>query len=71
MYYKFNCPACGEELSAEVFVSDHMVEWGEECDNEECGYKFSQSEVLDIYDKALEDATSSLIDNAEYRFGDR
>lgn len=71
MYCSFNCPKCGEEITAEVDVGEHMVDWGEECENEKCNYKFSQNEILDIYDKALEDCWGNMIDNAHERFKDR
>lgn len=60
MNYSFECPKCGEEITAEVDVGEHLIEWGEEC--EECGYKFSHEEVLKIYEKALEDCHGFLTD---------
>jgi hypothetical protein len=70
MYYSFNCPKCEEKITAEVDVGDHMVDWGEECENEKCGYKFTEEEVLKIYSDALEDCWGSMIDNAHERMKD-
>ena len=62
MEYHFNCPMCLKNLTAETDVGEHIVDWSEKCDD--CGYIFSEKEVLDIYDRALEDAWGSMIDNA-------
>lgn len=68
-YYSFECPRCKFELTAEVDIGDHMVEWGEECD--ECGYKFTREEILKIYDNALTDGLGTLIDYAHDALKDR
>lgn len=70
MYYSFNCPKCGEEIIAEVDVGEHMVDWGEECENEKCLYKFSEEEILDIYSKALEDCFSDMVDYVHEKLKD-
>jgi hypothetical protein len=69
MYYEFHCPKCNEMLSAEVDVGEHIVDWGEECDC--CNYKFTESEVLKIYDDALADCWGSMIDHAHDTLGNR
>jgi len=56
-------------LSAEVDVGEHIVDWGEECDC--CNYKFTESEVLKIYDDALADCWGSMIDHAHDTLGNR
>jgi hypothetical protein len=71
MYYSFECPKCGDEITAEVDVGEHMVDWAEECENEKCGYKFTESEVLTIYDDALADCFGTMIDNAHDMAKDR
>jgi transcription elongation factor Elf1 len=62
MYYVFHCPKCNEELTAEVDVGEHMVDWDEACDN--CKYVFTDAEILHIYDAALADCFGSMIDYA-------
>jgi transcription elongation factor Elf1 len=69
MNYSFTCCNCGEELIAEVNVGEHMVEWDEKCDN--CGYGFTQEEVMKIYDNALTDCLGSIVDNAHERMKER
>ena len=70
MYYTFHCPKCNEELSAEVDVGEHLVDWNEECDN--CNYKLTETEVLKIYSDALADCWGSMIDRAhDMLSGDR
>jgi hypothetical protein len=69
MYYTFNCPKCDGELTAEVDVGEHLVDWDEEC--EHCKYKFTSNEVLDIFDEALEDCHGSMCDYAVDMLGDR
>jgi len=69
MYYSFHCPKCDEQITAEVDVGEHMVYWSEECD--ECGYKFTQDEILKIYSDALADCWGSMIDNAHERYKDK
>lgn len=64
MTYSFKCPKCKESLFADVDVGEHMVDWSEICENNECNYKFTSAEVLRIYDDALSDAWASMIDNA-------
>ena len=68
MYYYFHCPKCDEELVAEVDIGDHMVDWSEECDI--CGHKFTEEEKLKVYNDALEDCFSSMIDHAHERLRD-
>jgi transposase-like protein len=65
MYYHFDCPFCHAENTAEVDVSDRMVEFEDEC--EHCHYNFSLSEKDKIYEDALTDGQSTLIDAAELR----
>jgi len=62
MIHRFECPKCSEEITAEVDIGEHLVEWGEECENEKCGYKFTKEEVLKIYDEALTDCFSGMVD---------
>jgi hypothetical protein len=69
MNYTIECPKCGEEIDTEVDIGEHMVEWGEICDS--CGYKFTQSEILEIYDKTLSGALGAMIDRAHDMYGDR
>jgi DNA-directed RNA polymerase subunit M/transcription elongation factor TFIIS len=69
MYYKFYCPKCNELLTAEVDVGEHMVDWSEEC--ETCNYKFSQEEIMKIYNDALADGFGSMIDNAIEKLKDK
>ena len=69
MEYHFSCPNCGETLMAEVDVGEHIVDWDEVC--ESCGHIFSEKEVLDIYDRALEGALCSMIDSAHDLYEDR
>ena len=59
MTYNFSCPNCGKELTADVDISEGIVDWEEECD---CGYKFADEQVLKIYDEALAYCWSSWID---------
>ncbi len=61
MYYSIECPKCLEEITAEVDLGEHMVEWAEECD---CGYKFTEKEVLEIYSRAIGDSWGTTIDRA-------
>ena len=72
MEYAFVCPVCGEEIAAEVDVGEHIVDWSEECDNEDCGYKFTPDEILKIYEDALVDCFSTMVDRAhDLSQGDR
>jgi predicted Zn-ribbon and HTH transcriptional regulator len=67
--YTIECPKCKAVIEADVDISEHIVDWAEEC--EECGYKFTQDEVLKIYDDALTDCLSSMIDHAHEMSKDR
>ena len=69
MNYSFECPKCKAKLFAEVDVADHMVEGIEECN--ECGYKFTEPEQLQLYSDAMEDGFGSMIDRAHDFLSDR
>lgn len=62
MYYDIECPQCKNSIYLEVDVPNRLVYWEEAC--EECKYKFSSEESLKIYDNALTDCYSTLIDYA-------
>lgn len=65
----FYCPKCNAELDAELDVGEHILYGGEECD--ECGYVFTKKEAEKIYEDALTDGFSGLIDRAEMYYKDR
>ena len=64
MYATFECPKCGHENTAEVDLGEHLSDFSDECENLLCGYKFTETEKLDIYEETTTDAWGSAIDRA-------
>ena len=71
MTYTFACPKCAEEITAEVDVGEHIVDWAEQCENSKCMYKFTSGEVDEVYLKALESTWGTMIDCAHDLLSDR
>lgn len=69
MQYNFYCPRCGEQLSAEVNLGEHIVDWDEICF--ECNYKFNDFEINKIYNDAIQDCLGARIDYAMDMLKDR
>ena len=67
----FECPKCGEEMSAEVDVGEHIVDFSNICENPACLHRFTEDEKMAIYEAALEDGWSSMIDHAHDLLSDR
>lgn len=67
MFYDYSCSKCGQTVVCEVDVAEHLVD-DPGCI---CGYEQTEKEKMDVYSKALADATGTAIDYAQDYLSER